>query len=408
MMKRHGAAAGESWSSIPLELLEEISGHLSTDADLLHIHQVCVHWRACTSPPAACRPWILAHGTPWSRATAPKDPNYSVWLPRRLLQQKMDIGAPPGGLLYCRGSPRGWLALVDDLRSPTRLVLWDPASGAEVPLPCLSPVAQVFLSDDPLASPDWMAVASQTVGGSAQKLFFWRPGDAPWKVLREQPTAGIVSIAFHEGRIYYMDLRLVVFVYDLNLGTAHLPAFIGVINISWQVDQLCRCEHLKHVVRGGGARLVTCGGDLLLIVLRRGPCLRRGGRPSPSLHGSSVCSSFAEIYKLKWTTERQLELGERVKDLGEHSLFIGGGQSFALSAKEFPAIKRNHIYCLANNWKYSFKGDHTLSDWAFMFDMGSDTLKEISYPKELRDEGTNWWPSSWLCLRSPLLQDQQQ
>jgi hypothetical protein len=32
------AAAG--WSSLPADLLKEVSGRLSSDADLLHIHQV--------------------------------------------------------------------------------------------------------------------------------------------------------------------------------------------------------------------------------------------------------------------------------------------------------------------------------------------------------------------------------
>ncbi|GJM91253.1 hypothetical protein PR202_ga07612 [Eleusine coracana subsp. coracana] len=92
---------------------------------------------------------------PWSRPTVPGDPRYSVWLPRRLLQQKVDIGGPPAGLLFFRGTPRGWLALVGDAEcpAPTLLVLWEPASGAEVPLLSLSVVAQVFLSGDPLASP---------------------------------------------------------------------------------------------------------------------------------------------------------------------------------------------------------------------------------------------------------------
>uniref|UniRef100_A0A0A9B0I0 KIB1-4 beta-propeller domain-containing protein n=1 Tax=Arundo donax TaxID=35708 RepID=A0A0A9B0I0_ARUDO len=398
-------AGGSVWSSIPGDLLEHISGHLSSDADLLHIHQVCAHWRACTSPPAACRPWIMAHSTSWSRSRAPGDPDYSLWLPRRVLQRRVEIGGPPpAGLRYCCGASRGWLALVDG--APTRLVLWEPASGAEVPLPCLSPVARVFLSGDPLASAGWMAIASQSIGGHAHRPFFWRPGDAAWSSLREQPIAGIVSVAFHGERVYYLEARRVVVAYDLNLGTARPPAFVGIRNVGWLVNRLCRCERLIHVVRG--AHLVTCAGELLLVVLRRGPALRRGGRPPRSSCGPSFCSSFAEVYRPEWRSQGTLELGERVTDLGENSLFLGGGESFALSAKEFPAIKRNHVYCVAPDWNYSLKGDRTLPGWAFVFDLGSDTLKEIPYPKDLRDDGTNWWPYSWFCLRSPLMKKQQQ
>ncbi|CAO2140750.1 unnamed protein product [Urochloa humidicola] len=170
-------AAGSGWSSLPGDLLEQISGHLCTEADHLHVHQVCAHWRASTSPPAAFRPSILARRPlPVGRSPPPALPAYhyySVWLPRRHPQREVDLGAQPAGLPFCLGASRGWLALADGIHSPTRLVLWDPASGAEVRLPPLADVIQIFLSADPLASPDWMAVASQRQGDScAQKPCF--------------------------------------------------------------------------------------------------------------------------------------------------------------------------------------------------------------------------------------------
>ena len=112
----------------------------------------------------------------------------------------------PAILPYCCGTPRGWLALRDDLRSPTRLILWEPLSKAEIPLPTLTTVAQVFLSGDPLASPaGWMAIASQKIPGVqiGQRLFFWRPGDAAWTVQLENPRGRIQGAAFHQGRFYF-------------------------------------------------------------------------------------------------------------------------------------------------------------------------------------------------------------
>ncbi|KAG2614705.1 uncharacterized protein LOC120663480 [Panicum virgatum] len=292
---RTTAAGGSGWSSLPGDLLEQISSYLSTDADLLHIHQVCAPWRACTSPPIAFRPWILARWTARSPPPA-RSCNYSVWLPRRHLQREADIGAPPAGLpyLYCCGASRGWLALTDNASSPTRLVLWDPASGAEVRLPLLPGVTQVFLSADPLASPDWMAVAGQRYGDmGAQKSFFCRPGDAAWSALCDRPTAGVVSVAFHAGRIYCLDWQRVL-VCDLNLGPA---PHVQIRNISGHISRLCRCVCVDsyHGIRG--VHMVSCAGDLLLVVLRRG-----SGHPS-----------FAEIYKLECPPERgqPLELGER-------------------------------------------------------------------------------------------------
>ncbi|CAL5041511.1 unnamed protein product [Urochloa decumbens] len=403
------AAGVAGWSALPGDLLDQISGYLSTDADHLHVRQVCAHWRAYTHPLTAPRPWIIALGSP--PAPAGDAPHHSAWLPRRLhhhQRKKVEMGAPPAGLPYCRGASRGWLALADDARSPNRLVLWDPASGAEVPLPCLSSVAQIFLSGDPLGSADWMAVASQRLGKWATKSFFWRPGDTAWSSLYEHPTAGVVSVAFHGGRVFYMDWRRVIAAYDLNLGAPHRPpAKAGVSYFGCQVNRLCRCERLIHHARE--ALVVSCNGELLLVVLRSGTPSRRGGRPlPPPWRVSPACSSFAEVYRLDWMPEGRPEVGERVMDLGEHSLFLGLSESFALSAKECPAIRRNHIYCLARNWHYSRDRQHKLSDWAFIFDLGSDTLKGIPYPEELRDEEPNWWACSWLCLRSPLLKKQQQ
>ncbi|KAG2559851.1 uncharacterized protein LOC120643471 [Panicum virgatum] len=385
---RTTAGGGSGWSALPGDLLEQISGYLSTDADHLHIHQVCAPWRACTPSPSAFRPWILARWTARSPPPAPSSCNYSVWLPRRHLQREVGIGAPPAGVPYCCGASRGWLALTDNASSPTRLVLWDPASGAEVHLPPLPGVIQVFLSADPLASPDWMAVASQRYGNmGAQKPFFCRPGDAAWSVLCDRPTAGVDRVAFHGGRIYYMDWMHVLVVCDLNRGPA---PHVQIRNISGHISRLCSCDRYHGIRR---AHMVSCAGDLLLVVLRND-----SGHPS-----------FAEIYKLESPPERgpPLELGDRVTDLGNHSLFLARGENFALSAKEFPAIRRNHIYGLEFDGNYSRNYDHAWPDWAFVFDLGSGTLKKIPYPGEFRDEGSNWQPLFWLCLRSQFMRKQQ-
>ncbi|BAS92297.1 Os05g0150100 [Oryza sativa Japonica Group] len=103
---------------------------LSYDADVLHIHQVCAHWRASTAPLAAARPWIVA-GHETSRIVSAIGEDYSFWLPHGGGQRIIPCfgDAPPAGLPYCCGTPRGWLALADAPRSPTRLVLWEPSPG---------------------------------------------------------------------------------------------------------------------------------------------------------------------------------------------------------------------------------------------------------------------------------------
>uniref|UniRef100_R7WET3 KIB1-4 beta-propeller domain-containing protein n=1 Tax=Aegilops tauschii TaxID=37682 RepID=R7WET3_AEGTA len=138
-------AGGGCWSSLVSDLVEQVSVCLSTDADHTCVHQVCTHWRSNTRLPTAYRPWIIAHRTPWSRLDGD---DYSFFPLRRV--ERIGVGVAPAGLPYCCGASHGWLALTDHANSPTRLVLWEPLSNAQIPLPCLSPVTNVFLSGDPL------------------------------------------------------------------------------------------------------------------------------------------------------------------------------------------------------------------------------------------------------------------
>ncbi|XP_048545531.1 uncharacterized protein LOC125524530 isoform X2 [Triticum urartu] len=181
------AAAG--WSSLPADLLKEVSGRLSSDADLLHIHQVCPHWRASTSLPAACRPWVVAVRAlqAWTADRIPIG-DYSFRLPRRGAQ-RVQVGAPPAGFPYCCGTSQGCLALVDSDRSPTRLVLWEPLSNMKISIPCPSPLTRIFVSDDPLISSNWFAIATQPKGSMGRKTLLWRPGDADWTMMYERGDA---------------------------------------------------------------------------------------------------------------------------------------------------------------------------------------------------------------------------
>ncbi|TKW19872.1 hypothetical protein SEVIR_4G047703v4 [Setaria viridis] len=165
---------------------------------------------------------------------------------------------------------------------------------------------------------------------------------------------------------------------DLNTGTD--PKSIQIFYGCHVLPTLCTCD--RHH-RRCGVHLVTCNGELLLVVLYWG----NGNHPSP-----------AEVYKLVWAPNQRLELPERVMSLGDHSLFVGRGNTFALSAKEFPAIKRNCIY-------YADKPHHKRY-WISVFHLGSHVVEKIPYPQELKEDRTNWTPHAWFCPRTPLLKQQ--
>ncbi|KAK3131772.1 hypothetical protein QOZ80_6AG0511200 [Eleusine coracana subsp. coracana] len=251
---------GGGWSSLPVDLLKEVSGRLSSDADYLRIHQVCPHWRAFTVPPAVYRPWLVAgrHG----RSGLQLIGEYSL----RLLRGDAPgtgVRDPPAGLPYCCGASWGCLALVDDDQNPTRLVLWEPLSNTEISLPCLRPITWIFLSDDPLTSADWIVIASQLQGVIGQRTLFWRPGDASWSILNGRGTSQIDTITFLDGKAYYIDIRRNIIVCDFNLGTDLFPKYTPIYHVCNVVNRICKCDRL-HPVRG--AHLVACNRDLLLVV----------------------------------------------------------------------------------------------------------------------------------------------
>ncbi|KAI5017345.1 hypothetical protein ZWY2020_042233 [Hordeum vulgare] len=339
------------WSSLPADLLYQISARLISDADQLHAHLACAHWRATIPRPAAYRPWVVAA----RQAPDGLSPvgEHSFLLPRGV--PGVDFQAIPPGLPYCCGAPRGWLALADDARSPTRLVLWEPHSGTEIPLPCPCPVIQVFLSGDPLESSDWTAVATRLRRPSAHIIFFWRPGDASWSGPATVPCAKLYSVEFHAGNIYCIDGMFNLSIYDLQLGTRD-------------------CVRAVHVV--------ACRGELLLVLL---------------FHGRHP--SLMEIYRPPWTLGCAFQIGERVTDLGGYTLFLGRGDAFALSAKEYPAIRGNCVYYLVHNLpKYR-------KDWAMVYDLGTGDVDDVPYP-EVHKQENSCWPYSWFCPRRPFLKTQ--
>lgn len=128
--------------------------------------------------------------------------------------------------------------------------------------------------------------------------------------------------------------------------------------------------------------VVACRGELLLVLL---------------FHGRHP--SLMEIYRPPWTLGCAFQIGERVTDLGGYTLFLGRGDAFALSAKEYPAIRGNCVYYLVHNLpKYR-------KDWAMVYDLGTGDVDDVPYP-EVHKQENSCWPYSWFCPRRPFLKTQ--
>jgi hypothetical protein len=120
------ATANGGWCSLPVDLLHQVYGRLTSERDVLHFRQVCTHWRASGSVPVApFRPWVVARrAKPISVGPMGE---YSLWLPRG--PRRIQV-AGPHDLPFCYGTPLGWLALADDELFPSRLRHRDPAPNS--------------------------------------------------------------------------------------------------------------------------------------------------------------------------------------------------------------------------------------------------------------------------------------
>ncbi|KAF7071895.1 hypothetical protein CFC21_077125 [Triticum aestivum] len=87
--------------------------------------------------------------------------------------------------------------------------------------------------------------------------------------------------------------------------------------------------------------------------------------------------------------------GEKVTDLGDCSLFLGRGDGLALSAKDFPAIRRNCVYFVKHDTRKH-------EQWVIVFDLESNALDRIPHPQEHMEGGSKnsgWLGYSWFCPR---------
>lgn len=167
-----------------------------------------------------------------------------------------------------------------------------------------------------------MAIASQKEFG--QRLFFWRPGDAAWAMQLEYPSGRIDGAAFHQGRLYVSTMNMSLDIFDLQ-HQHHPPK---------RLRRICLYAPLQaRYPRFPGdpaAHVVACNNRMMLVMVYRG--------------GPRGAVTLAEVHCPDWDADRLDLRGETVTDLGDYSLFLGRGDTLALSAKEFPAIRRNCVY----------------------------------------------------------------
>ena len=289
---------------------------------------------------------------------------------------------PPASAI--RGASRGWLA-VDEGK---RLLLRDPVSRAEVPLPAFEAGYQlfdVFLSDDPLAAPGrWMAFAffrsaDYTVMGHV--LAFCRPGDAEWaRFDADDDGQGGPQIRLYRGLEFF---RGRAYVLVMN------PGRIAVCDV--EARRLVVSSVQLPLPPGGEwewqERLVECGGDLLVVQVWR--------RLEISL--SFYCMG-GRIYRVVFDSAGSgMPVAAPVAEsTGDYALFVAPqGHAFALPASGFPSVRPGCVYFFATDSTRRVEG-------MVAIDIKADRPRYNKVVRKLPLAG-NWRILSWFCPRSPVL-----
>ncbi|XP_022975457.1 F-box protein SKIP23-like isoform X2 [Cucurbita maxima] len=333
------------WTQLPPDLLQVISDNLNVYSDYLRFRVVCQSWRSSVPkiprrlPPQL--PWLiipLYHDSRCGLFNFSDNKIHFLHLPEASL-----------GRRRC-GSSHGWLVILDE--TPTILLL-NPLTRAKCRLPPLSTfpnvvsfdysrigreylirtptghiysrnlrqmrdtfVKKIVLSSSPSNQNDFSAVAILNHSGD---LAFCRSGGESWTFVDDAPS-DCEDIVYSDGLFYAVDKHGVISVMDLRGSRSE----VSLVTTGSQSA-------------GDIQYLVKLGRELLLV-----------SRYLDIINDAMVDELISviyrtvrfEVFRMEWEGPRW----EKVENLDEMALFVGGNSSMAFSASDFGGISGNCIY----------------------------------------------------------------
>ncbi|KAL6642817.1 hypothetical protein ACP70R_020998 [Stipagrostis hirtigluma subsp. patula] len=378
------------WSALERGLLHAIFTRLPSDVDALHFRHVCHRWRAAAGAGApVSRPWFVllpSDGSPGPHrhaylrlAGCRRRRRRTRARPVRMMDATVKGSAPDA---CATSASRGWLAV----NAGGRLLLRDPVSRVDVPLPAFDPayrLLDVFLSDDPLHAPGrWTVFATFTRKDyhyAGHALAFHRAGDAEWVRLDQaQETSHgrqYLGLEFFRGRVYALLGCGRVAVCDLDARRLVVSS-VAFVPPSWGHVQAC---------------IMDCGGNLMFVqvarrfVVTRSRCFGRRYHPRYA----------AKVFKIEIAADGTPVALLDVQGIGDYAMFVAPrGHAFALPASGFPSVKGGCVYHFATKWDTGIVSEMVITDLH-----GACRSKLV---RKLPLAG-QWAPLSWLCPRRPLL-----
>ncbi|KAG2548444.1 hypothetical protein PVAP13_9KG187110 [Panicum virgatum] len=347
------------WASLERGLLHDVFTRLPVDADAASFRHVCRGWRAAAGPGApVAGPWFAL------RSAADGRRAFVRLARRRRRLRPVSLDAAGAGGACVRGASRGWLA-VDD--GGGRLLLRDPVSRAEVPLPAFGDpdyqLTDIFLSDDPLAAAGrWAAFA-----------FFKDTGPFYW------------GLEFFRGRAYVL-----IGVYRDKLAICDVDARRLIVSP-------VSLRHLTEREWDTQVCLVACGGDLLVVAVSQ----REHARPSCCAVRRRRARTFAvRVVRVHFAGEggAMPVAVSNVAHTRDYALFVAPhGHAFALPASGFPAVRRSCVYHFATKITTRNVSGMVITD---LTDRNRHHRKPLL--RKLPFAG-QWRPLSWFSPRCPSL-----
>ncbi|KAJ1295159.1 hypothetical protein BS78_01G202600 [Paspalum vaginatum] len=384
-------AMGErDWASLEGGPLHDVFTRLSADLDAFNFRHVCRGWRSAAGAGALIpRPWFVLRSATdghcaFVRPTAGRR--------RRSRVRNVRAGAP-----RVRGASRGWLAVDDG----GRLLLRDPISRAEVPLPSFDDPAyqlsDVFLSDDPLAAPGrWTAFAffktdNCAYGYPGKVLAFCRPGDADAEWARFDLDDG-QQVGFYRGLEFFRGRAYVL------LGMYML----AVCDVETRRVVACPVA-LQHMMDWESIQvsLVECGGNLLVAAVSQ---FEYATSSFYCVRHRVVRRFLARVVKIEFEEAGAgMPVGQsNVECIGDYALFVAPqGHAFALPVRGFPAVRPGCVYHFAASITTKSVSGMVVTEL-----LGQDPTKLQDDPlrKLPLAGGGGWRLGCWFCPRSPSLE----
>ncbi|PHT57854.1 hypothetical protein CQW23_00217 [Capsicum baccatum] len=308
-----------NWAELPNDLIAHIAKRVKAIEDFIAFRAVCTSWQIAATTDNFDVLWpqlpLLMLGA--------KDDDYREFY--SLSKKKVSrMFLPEARGSECLPS-EGWLCTVE--------------------------IVGAVLSANPSLTSDYALMVQHAGTGSC--LAFWRPGDLDWTHIDVVNHAGVAALIHHKGQFYSMSYCGEVRAYEVAGPNITKP--IVKTRLIVEMD-----EH-KFNVPTVHYYLVELSGALLLV-----------SRFASSHYNDPNCAFHSFKFEIFELDVVKGELKEKIKTLGESSIFLGRNWASCIDSCKFIGVKPNHIY-FTDDWLDEYYSD---AEGGAGRDMGAYNLED--------------------------------